>query len=267
MTPALLALLVAVAPRVAVPAEAEASRARYVASRAGSGRGLALPSHEAYGFSQRARLLPDGTTEVTVVAVARGTRLPVRVERPDGGAMTLDGDVRLLAEELTHGAADDWEASDRILTWVSLNVRHADEPAHAEDAAATLRARTGSCVGRSVLSAELLRAAGIPARTVHGLLAEPAGGMPFTLHRFVEAWIDGVGWVPSDPGESVHVVDARHVFIATDDGDYDPESQRGLSLRIAEPLTAPLAAPLGGGHRPLFVAEAPRTAGSRSGGP
>ena len=267
MTACIALLLLAGAPRVAVPAEASPSRARYVVSRADSDRGLALPSHEAHGFSQRARLLADGSTEITVVSLPRGAR-PLR--RPDLRPAVrgdVHPDVKLLAEELALDAADPWDASERILAWVSLNVRHEDEPSHDETAELTLQARTGSCVGRSLLAADLLRAAGIPARTVHGLLAEPGADPPFVLHRFVESWIDGIGWVPSDPGESIHVVDARHVFIATDDAEYDPESQRSLRVTIAESPDAPLGRAAERGYRALVLGERPPALALRSARP
>lgn len=259
----LVAFLAALPVRIAVPASEPPSRARYVASRPDGQPGLALPAHDSFGWSQRARLLPDGSTEITVVSRLRGLGEPDVGPRPLdarvmlAGCRSLPDDIRLLAEEVGHGAGDDWTVSARLLTWVSLNIRHEDEPGHRETPVEVLQHRTATCVGRSLLAADLLRAAGIPARTVHGLLAEARDGGTFLLHRFVETWIDGVGWIPSDPGESIHGVDARHVFIAVEDGTYDPESQRLLHLRIAEPLSLSLAADAPSGLRPLVVAERP----------
>lgn len=269
MALALAAALAGAATRVAVPVGEATMRARYVVAREDGGRGLALPSHAAHGFSQRARLLPDGSTEVTVVSVAsRHAPAPPAGPMPAGARATLAGvasipeDIRLLSAEIAAGASDDWDAATRILTWVSLEIRHADEPPHGDGAQDALRSRVASCVGRSLLAADLLRSAGIPARTIHGLLATPGSPSPFFLHRFVESWIDGLGWVLSDPGESVLTVDARHVVIAVEDAGYDPEAQRGLRLRVAEAptglvLPADLAA-----ARPLLRAERPRALAS-----
>lgn len=257
-------LLAPMPDRVAVRAAEPMSRGRYIASRDDSTRGVALPAHEAWGWNQRSRLLADGRTEITVVSSPPRAR-PLRgsdVLSEQGRrrlipAALVAPDVRALAEEIAHDAPDDWTISERVVTWVSVNVAHEDAPAHAETATATLRARSGSCVGRSRLAAELLIAAGVPARTVHGLLASaPPSAPAFRLHRFIEAWIAGLGWVPSDPGESVNGVDARHVFIATDEGPYDPEWQRTLRLEVAEfPLMRP-AAP-GTAGLPLVVAQRP----------
>lgn len=262
---ALLALLAAAPHHVAVAATVAPSRARYVLQREPHVRGLALPSHEAAGWRQRARLLPTGATELTIVSTP--TALSIGrdpSDRPPEGQRLLDRagavapEVRLLAQELAAGARDPWEISERVVTWVSLNVRHDADPRDEETAAAALGRRRASCVGRSRLAADLLVASGIPARTIHGALATE-GGAGLTLHRFLETWIDGTGWVPSDPGESIHAVDARHIFIATDSERYDPESQRGLTLKAAEPLRRPLAGEaVEATLRPLVVAPRPR---------
>jgi transglutaminase-like putative cysteine protease len=197
---------------------------------------------------------------VTVVVrpLVRGDSPYPRAPRGDdplADALGRPGDqpaaVRRLAEELVHGRTDQVDASAAMLKWIALNVSHADEPPHDDSAAATLESRVGSCVGRSVLAVALHRAAGLPARTVHGLVVAPRhepGPVGFMLHRFVETWIDGVGWVPSDPGDSVHVVDPLHVLIALDEEPYDPESQRDLGVVLAErlePLAVDSAIPAG----------------------
>jgi hypothetical protein len=69
-------------------------------------------------------------------------------------------------------------------------------PSASDDALLTLAAREGSAIGKSRLLTALLRAVGLPARTVLGLqLLE--GQPPYTT-QWVEAWIDGV-WVPMSP--------------------------------------------------------------------
>ena len=250
---------------VAAPSYA---RAQYVAWRTGHAS-LALASHHACGWDQRTRLLPDGSTEVTVVvdpSASLGTApWPRHAPLPTSVAPWLPSslappEIRELAEEIVHGALTQAEVSARILTWVSVNVHHAEDPGH-DDPIPALTSGSGSCIARSLLSVALLRAAGLPARTLHGLLVhEGSGGEPgaVELHRFVETWIDGAGWVPSDPGESVHVVDTRHVVISDDALPYDPETQRGLTLRrqgALEPL-ALASRPVHAAARPLVVRRA-----------
>lgn len=247
--------------RVAVEAVAGFGRGRYVLARPGSD--LTVPSHRGVGFEQRVRRLADGRCEVTVVTrldIARPQAPFPRVPpEPDpmgpslGGGEAASSAIRELSAEIVAGETDQVGASAAILLWVSLNIRHQDAPPHDEGAAATLETRVASCVGRSRLAVALLRAAGLPARTVHGLVVtdsptdRPA---TFTLHRFVETHVDGAGWIPSDPGDSVHLVAPSHVILAFDDAPYDPDSQR--ELRVT-PIETPVLFELrgGDGSRPL----------------
>ena len=255
MTPLLLALLVA-APRIGVEASAT-SRGRYVVAREDRVRGLALPAHSACGLTQRARLLPDGSTEITVVSEPLERVDRAAASKPDVDPEAEPAEVRSLAEEIVGDASEDWDASRRIVTWVSLNVAHDDAPGISAEPTAVLAAAKASCVGRSELACALLRASGIPARTIHGLLVTGTGRRAFELHRWIESWIDDLGWVPSDPGDSVLCLDARHVFASTDEAPYLPESQSALRLRLVErarPLaSSPGAKALVIGRRPEIV--------------
>jgi hypothetical protein len=56
--------------------------------------------------------------------------------------------------------------------------------------------QSGDCTEHSVLLTALLRAAGIPARVVMGLVYSH-GDKAFVGHMWTEAWIDGV-WQPLD---------------------------------------------------------------------
>jgi transglutaminase-like putative cysteine protease len=227
------------------------AHARYALARSGVA-GLAAPQHHVAGYDQRSRLRPDGSTEVAVVV----TPGPLRSAAPWPREARAD-DLRWLARELSGeagaaaaalageialGSRTQLEVSERILTWVSLNVEHADDPAHDDGPASVASSRRGSCVGKSRLAVELLRVAGLPARTVHGLRVPRGalagtrlGSAEFVLHRFVETWIDDLGWVPSDPGTSVHLVDPRLVVLAVEAGAYDPEQQRELRVTVLRP--------------------------------
>lgn len=228
---ALLLALCLAAPRVAVE-PSTSSRGRYVVARDERVRGLALPSHHAHGFSQRARLLPDGSTEITVVSAPEPEN-GIAQTRPPVDPAAEPAALRSLAEEIAGDVSDDWSITERTVTWVSLNIAHDDglrAPVSPMDVVAGRRA---SCVGRSELACSLLRASGVPARTIHGLLVT-GSRRPFILHRWIESWVDGLGWVPSDPGDSVLCVDARHVFASTDAQPYRPEAQGTLRLRTME---------------------------------
>jgi hypothetical protein len=245
-------------------------------------RALPIRTHRAAGYVQRVRSMRGGRIEVTVLVDAAPLRVssswpPDRGLWPPGISRWAEHDdeceatpvVQALGRELAEGAGSELEAADRILEWVSTRIRPEDVPAHDDSAAATLGTLSGSCVGRSRLTVALLRSAGLPARTVHGLVVprdlsrnETLGSAEFVLHRFVECWLTGVGWTPSDPGESLHVVDTRHLVLALDHEDYDPEAQRELSVTLIS-APGPLVSAGGDGAQRLVRRDlAPASAGA-----
>ncbi len=124
------------------------------------------------------------------------------------------------------GTASTLEAVERVITFTSHFVVYT-LPDGNETASSALRSGRGSCVGRSLLAAELLLRAGIPARQVTGLLvaADPKELTPESRlvyspllggvrHRWIEVYVPSLGWVPSDPGGLANTVTARHLALA-----------------------------------------------------
>lgn len=272
-----------------VPVEplAGLTRARHQLARPGAA--APASSHHVVGFDQRVRRLRDGRVEVTVVVDARPLpsagawpppprpslrRWLVRELGADSASAARRAER---AAALVAGAGSQLEAAGRVIAWVSHAIAADDSPGHGESAGATWRARRASCVGRSNLAIDMLRAAGVPARSVHGLVLPPEAGRgallgsaEFELHRWIETWVDGLGWVPSDPGESVHLVDARHVALAVESEAYSPGDQRLLTVRVIEPPLLLRARRVPPGTAPLLVravrpvgrAPAPRSLGA-----
>jgi transglutaminase-like putative cysteine protease len=118
------------------------------------------------------------------------------------------------------------EAVERVIAFTAHRIRYTLPDGSGETASATLLSRRGSCVGRSLLAAELLLRAGVPARQVTGILV--AGGareltpesrsvfspeLGGVRHRWIEVFVPGLGWVPSDPGGLANTVTARHLAL------------------------------------------------------
>lgn len=162
--------------------------------------------------------------------------------RGSADAPTDDPAILALDSWLLLDARTEYEAVTRVIDWVSTNVEYAVDPALPTSAQATLGSRRAYCVGMANLAVAMLRTAGIPARDVHGLLAErreALSGRPVDitsaeLHRFIEVYLDGVGWVYSDPLRTSHFVDAYHIVLYphTDGDPYAPELFRGTRLRL-----------------------------------
>lgn len=124
------------------------------------------------------------------------------------------------------GVGSTLEAVERVVAFTSQSVAYA-LPDGNETAATALRSGHGSCVGRSLLAAELLSRAGVPTRQVTGLLvaADPKELTPESRlvyspllggvrHRWIEVFVPTLGWVPSDPGGLANTVTARHLALS-----------------------------------------------------
>lgn len=181
---------------------------------------------------------PDGVTLVATVHVTGGplrddagfppaaAPIPEDVRALLASTPRVEADVDALSRFLLRGVATQLEAVERVIGYVSRRIRY-DLPGRVpESAASCLKRGRGSCVGRSLLAADLLLAAGVPVRQVTGILAASGPGelTPETRqvfndeisgvrHRWIEVWVSGLGWVPSDPGGLANTVTARHLAL------------------------------------------------------
>jgi transglutaminase-like putative cysteine protease len=131
--------------------------------------------------------------------------------------------IRSLAGELTKGVSTEFDAVQRLISWVVDHVSYVNPPLQ-YDAVYALESGKGNCQNFSHLSAALLRAAGIPARIVNGItmnrpfdVAWQQGVMTFKMgqgrHSWIEVWFPDLGWVPFDPQNSVLFVSSRFIRV------------------------------------------------------
>jgi hypothetical protein len=109
-----------------------------------------------------------------------------------------------------------WDKAKAIERWVHTNMKAVDfsqAMATADNVAKTL---SGDCTEYAMLAAAMCRAAGVPSRTVLGLVYAPApgGGKPFlAYHMWFEVYAEGQ-WVPLDATLGQGGVGPGHVKIA-----------------------------------------------------
>ncbi|HEV8266770.1 MAG TPA: transglutaminase-like domain-containing protein, partial [Thermoanaerobaculia bacterium] len=124
------------------------------------------------------------------------------------------------------GARTVLEAVERVVSFTSRVLKYEAPTGEAETAVSCRRRGRGSCVGRSLVAEDLLLRSGVPARQVTGVLAaaaateltsetralfnEALGGV---RHRWIEAYVPGLGWVPSDPGGLANAVTSRYLAL------------------------------------------------------
>ena len=150
---------------------------------------------------------------------------------------TVNGQIRAKARELTSASKTEFDAVQKILTWIVDHMHYVLTP-ESYEATYSFRSGKGNCQNYSHLAAALMRAVGIPARIVNGItLKQPfdikMGGTILTLkmaqgrHSWIEVYFQELGWVPFDPQQTELFVSNR--FIRVEVGlDNNETSQDGL---------------------------------------
>ena len=136
---------------------------------------------------------------------------------------TSNTEISQLALRLTKDVKTQFDAVQRVISWVVDNVHYVSPPVK-YDALYSLQSGKGNCQNFSHLSAALLRSVGIPVRIINGVtlnqpfdIAWDKGTLTFKMgqgrHSWVEVWFPDQGWVPYDPQNMQFFVSNRFVRI------------------------------------------------------
>jgi hypothetical protein len=117
------------------------------------------------------------------------------------------------AREIAGAETDAYAATRKVVAWVGTHMKK-EYGASADRATDVLRQMRGDCTEHSLLAVALLRALGIPARRVDGLVYVQNGdGVPALYwHEWVEAFV-GSTWTQLDPTFGQPVADATHLTL------------------------------------------------------
>ena len=186
---------------------------------------------------QSYKSLPGGKTEVILKALPLNphthARLPVK--DPTGGQYskstpTVESDhpdIQALAKKIVGKEREASVAARLINSWVYDNMKK-EYGASADQATDVLRQMRGDCTEHSLLTVALMRAAGIPARRVDGVvyLVNDDDGVPALYwHEWVEAYVGE--WTQLDPTFNQPVADASHFAVGE-------ESNAEITLLIGQ---------------------------------
>lgn len=134
-----------------------------------------------------------------------------------------DSRIQNKAKELVQRVNTEFDAVQRILTWIVDNMRYVTPPKQF-DALYAFKNGKGNCQNYSHLTAALMRAVGIPVRIVNGVtLKQPyivktsEGDFTFKMgqgrHSWIEVYFPDLGWVPFDPQQTELFVSNRFIRI------------------------------------------------------
>jgi len=117
------------------------------------------------------------------------------------------------AREIAGAETDAYAAAKKVVAWVGAHMKK-EYGASADRATDVLRQMRGDCTEHALLSVALLRALGIPARRVDGVVyVHSADGVAALYwHEWVEAYV-GSTWTQLDPTLNQSVADATHLAL------------------------------------------------------
>ncbi len=107
--------------------------------------------------------------------------------------------IKALAASITSGKTSSYAKAVAIFNWVRDNIGYSFYYNTKYGAVGTLNARTGNCVDTSHLLIALSRAAGLPAKYVHGTCQFSSGS--WYGHVWARIWVDGT-WYAADATSS-----------------------------------------------------------------
>lgn len=133
--------------------------------------------------------------------------------KPDAFTQSDDPEIVSRAREIVGDEKDSWAAARKINAWVYNNIRKQFTP-DISNALQTLHSGQGDCGEHAVLAVALMRAAGIPAREVTGLVYWPPGE-GFGYHAWIEVYVGD--WIMMDPSWGEDIINPAHIAMTSGD--------------------------------------------------
>ncbi len=178
------------------------------------GRNLAkIPNDEAQsvtgsGGAWTLDIHPPRLSGGTTIAAARAQK--PEFTKPDLNIPSDDAEFKNLSQKLVKGKSNVLEASVAIKDWVYAEMRPNAGIGVLRDASEVLKSKEGVCRDYAILTATLLKSAGIPTRLASGLVSWDG---TFYYHAWDEVW-NGEHWIGIDSTTPDKQISAAHVKLA-----------------------------------------------------
>lgn len=129
---------------------------------------------------------------------------------PSPGIESQDEEIIKKANEVTAGETNPYLKAEKIFAFIQSHMHYVDEIGENTNLGAiwALKKGIGVCEDYADLMVALLRASGVPARTVSGWMGEvvseivvsdATGMVKKPGHMWVEYYLPNYGWIPADP--------------------------------------------------------------------
>jgi transglutaminase-like putative cysteine protease len=169
---------------------------------------------------QQYRALPQGRVEVTITARAPTRLRPRPLVDPKGGeylksSIVVESDapeIKALARRIAGDEKDALTTARKVSRWVNEHLVK-DYGVSSDRATDVLKEMKGDCTEHSLLTVALLRALGIPAKRIDGVMYVVNEDRVPALywHEWVEAFVGE--WTQLDPTFGQDVADATHLAL------------------------------------------------------
>lgn len=171
-------------------------------------------------YRQHFKTLDGDKVEVTIKAFAPTVLKPRPLVDPNGGVNlkstiaveAKNADIVAVAKQIAGAEKDAYTVAKRVSRWVFTNMK-SDYGASADRATDALKQMKGDCTEHALLTVALLRALGIPAKRVDGVVYVLNEDQVPALywHEWVEAYVGE--WTQLDPTFGQDVADATHFAV------------------------------------------------------
>jgi len=146
-----------------------------------------------------------------------------------------DPEIAALAKQLANGVTDRDEYAYKVTMWVAKNQGLKGEAFNALDAKRGLKCG-GSCTNRANLCAAILRANGIPARTVAHMPTWASESGKFYQHWLTEYWSEDGYWAMVEPTIGIkHPARNTVIVLAISSPDDENKAFDAQHLRLSMP--------------------------------
>lgn len=159
----------------------------------------------------------DGIVQVkvTTTPLRNSTPYPTEIKNKQalvvldsGQTPPLSAEFRKITQKLVRPCRGYFQAVSVILDWITRHFHY------------QLQIKSpleGDCTAAAQLAVQMLTEAGVPARTVIGVVMKSKDHVLSgkALHSFIEIYYPGTGWLFSDPLSCYHYVPANYVLLNT----------------------------------------------------
>lgn len=125
--------------------------------------------------------------------------LPTKFLQPEQWMESDSIEVLELADYIAGDMADPCDKARAFYDWIGDNIAYSGHCTEDRGALFALHTGEGDCSEYAELYIALCRAAGVPARFIHGITPQAPGEGTTSLHGWAEVYLPGTGWVPVDP--------------------------------------------------------------------